>query len=180
MYSCIVKTNICCRLSNKTIENDSELALATTSTFGSTSTHSRVGWLSNMGNHPVQTVLSSRLKYSCVRVRFKVEFKRANARIRSYIVNRNIKEYVIYQSGNCSIRKTPVVVKTHNTFHLRKHAKKVHLTPSLEPHGYEVLQFLGCLFLISNNLIDVKNVCAFSLWGFSLALLELSYVLIFA
>ena len=65
MYSCIVKTNICCPLSNKTIENDSELALATTSTFGSTSTHSRVGWLSNMGNHPVQTVLSSRLKYSC-------------------------------------------------------------------------------------------------------------------
>ena len=115
-----------------------------------------------------------------MRVRFKVEFKRANARIRSYIVNRNIKEYVIYQSGNCSIRKTPVVVKTHNTFHLRTHAKKVHLTPSLEPHGYEVLQFLGCLFLISNNLIDVKNVCAFSLWGFSLALLELSYVLIFA
>ena len=91
-----------------------------------------------------------------------------------------IKEYAIYQSENCSIRKTPVVVKTHNTFHLRTHAKKVHLTPSLETHGYEVIQCLGCLFLISNNLIDGKNVCAFSLWGFSLALLELSYVLIFA
>ena len=116
-------THICCRLSNKTPENDSELALATTSTFGSTLTHSRVDWVSKVG----KSTSADRSSFAFeifVRVRFKVEFKRANVRIRSYVVNRSTKEYAIYQFGKCLIRKTPVAVKTHNAFYLHNHAKK--------------------------------------------------------